>query len=31
MLLFYVPVAGSEEKIRLVGASQGLLAVRSID
>jgi outer membrane murein-binding lipoprotein Lpp len=31
MLLFYVPVAGSQEKIRLVGASQGLLAVRSID
>jgi hypothetical protein len=31
MLLFYVPVAGSEEKIRLVGASQGLLSVRSIN
>jgi hypothetical protein len=30
MLLFYVPVAGSEEKIRLVGASQGLLSVKSI-
>jgi len=31
MLLFYVPVAGSGEKIRLVGASQGLLSVRSIN
>ena len=31
MLLFYVPVAGSNEKIRLVGASQGLLSVRSIN
>jgi hypothetical protein len=31
MLLFYVPVAGSEEKIRLVGASQGLLSVRSFN
>ena len=31
MLLFYVPVAGSQEKIRLVGASQGLLSVRSIN
>ena len=31
MLLFYVPVVGSEEKIRLVGASQGLLSVRSIN
>ena len=31
MLLFYVPVAGSAEKIRLVGASQGLLSVRSIN
>jgi len=30
MLLFYVPVAGSAEKIRLVGASQGLLSVKSI-
>jgi len=30
MLLFYVPVAGSSEKIRLVGASQGLLSVKSI-
>jgi hypothetical protein len=31
MLLFYVPVAGAAEKIRLVGASQGLLSVRSIN
>jgi hypothetical protein len=31
MLLFYVPVAGSQEKIRLVGASQGLVDVRSIN
>jgi outer membrane murein-binding lipoprotein Lpp len=31
MLLFYVPESGSEEKIRLVGASQGLLSVRSIN
>lgn len=31
MLLFYVPVAGSAEKIRLVGASQGLLSVRSFN
>jgi len=30
MLLFYVPVAGSDEKVRLVGASQGLLSVKSI-
>lgn len=31
MLLFYVPESGSNEKIRLVGASQGLLSVRSIN
>jgi hypothetical protein len=31
MLLFYVPESGSDEKIRLVGASQGLLSVRSIN
>lgn len=31
MLLFYVPESGSNEKIRLVGASQGLLTVRSIN
>jgi hypothetical protein len=31
MLLFYVPVAGSQDKIRLVGASQGLVDVRSIN
>jgi hypothetical protein len=31
MLLFYVPESGSAEKIRLVGASQGLISVRSID
>jgi hypothetical protein len=31
MLLFYVPVAGSAEKIRLVGASQGLLSVKAIN
>jgi outer membrane murein-binding lipoprotein Lpp len=31
MLLFYVPESGSGEKIRLVGASQGLLSVRSIN
>ena len=31
MLLFYVPESGSKEKIRLVGASQGLLSVRSIN
>jgi hypothetical protein len=31
MLLFYVPESGSSEKIRLVGASQGLLSVRSIN
>jgi len=31
MLLFYVPVAGAAEKIRLIGASQGLLSVRSIN
>ncbi|NDC47669.1 MAG: hypothetical protein EBZ61_01050 [Micrococcales bacterium] len=31
MMLFYVPVAGSEEKIRLVGASQGILSVKALD
>jgi outer membrane murein-binding lipoprotein Lpp len=31
MLLFYVPESGSTEKIRLVGASQGLISVRSIN
>jgi hypothetical protein len=31
MLLFYVPESDSAEKIRLVGASQGLISVRSID
>ncbi|NBR64459.1 MAG: hypothetical protein EBS85_02095 [Micrococcales bacterium] len=30
MLLFYVPVAGSAEKIRLVGASQGILSVKAL-
>ena len=30
MLLFYVPLAGSEEKIRLVGASQGILSVKAL-
>jgi hypothetical protein len=31
MLLFYVPVAGSEEQIRLVGASQGILSVKALN
>ena len=31
MMLFYVPVSGSEEKIRLVGASQGILSVKALD
>lgn len=29
MLLFYVPQTGSEDKIRLLGVTQGLLSVRS--
>jgi hypothetical protein len=31
MMLFYVPVAGSNEKIRLVGASQGILSVKALN
>lgn len=31
MMLFYVPVSGSAEKIRLVGASQGILSVKALD
>ncbi len=31
MLLFYVPVAGSDEQIRLVGASQGILSVKALN
>lgn len=31
MMLFYVPVSGSDEKIRLVGASQGILSVKALD
>jgi len=31
MLLFYVPVAGSKEQIRLVGASQGILSVKALN
>lgn len=31
MLLFYVPTPGTQERIRLVGASQGLIDVRSIN
>jgi hypothetical protein len=31
MLLFYVPVSGSEEQIRLVGASQGILSVKALN
>jgi hypothetical protein len=31
MLLFYVPVTGSVEKIRLVGASQGILSVKALN
>ena len=31
MMLFYVPVAGSDEKIRLVGASQGILSVKALN
>lgn len=30
-MLFYVPVSGSAEKIRLVGASQGILSVKALD
>ncbi|MEI8231665.1 MAG: hypothetical protein WCG32_03770, partial [Actinomycetes bacterium] len=30
MLLFYVPVSGSNEKIRLLGASQGILSVKAL-
>lgn len=30
MLLFYVPIAGSNEKIRLLGASQGILTVKAL-
>jgi hypothetical protein len=31
MMLFYVPVSGSTEKIRLIGASQGILSVKALD
>jgi hypothetical protein len=31
MMLFYVPVSGSAEKIRLIGASQGILSVKALD
>jgi len=30
MLLFYVPISGSNEKIRLLGASQGILSVKAL-
>ena len=30
-MLFFVPTSGSKEKIRLVGASQGLLSVRKLN
>jgi hypothetical protein len=31
MMLFYVPVAGSLEKIRLIGASQGIVSVKVLN
>jgi hypothetical protein len=30
MLLFYVPIAGSNQKIKLLGASQGILSVKAL-
>jgi hypothetical protein len=30
MLLFYVPISGSNEKIRLLGATQGILSVKAL-
>ncbi len=30
MLLFYVPISGSNERIRLLGASQGILSVKAL-
>jgi hypothetical protein len=30
MLLFYVPIAGSNQRIKLLGASQGILSVKAL-
>jgi hypothetical protein len=30
MLLFYVPISDSTEKIKLLGATQALLSIRSL-